>query len=432
MRRALLIAYHFPPGGGVAVQRMLKFACHLPCFGYRPTVVTVAPRWAAYSTMDPDLLIQLPDTVDVVRTRAWDPFAVYAALMGRPKEDVVGVSFVKDGDKSGKQELARWIRGNIFLPDARLGWVPFARRTARKLVQAQSFAVVMTSGPPHSSHLVGSYLKKRCGIPWIADLRDPWLDYVHNMRFHQSSLARYINATLERRVLASADAVLSVSNADGRRLCARVALRRYETLPNGYDAHDLPSSSQPPSNRGPFVIAHVGTYARETHSDAFARVLGQLDPNIELRLVGHVHEGVVQSFRQVGIDQSMVHIPHVPHRVAMAHMAQAHMLLITVQRNGLNDGIITGKVFEYLATGRPILGIGPTGGDLQRLLRETRSGKMFGHDDAEGMLAFIQRGMQRRREGIPPQKPDPKALQAYDRRELTRQLAGIMDTIAPA
>ncbi len=428
--RAMLITYYFPPAGGVSVQRMLKFARYLPLYGYLPTVVTLDPRYAAYGATDTALLNQLPPEVRIVRTRAWDPFSLYARVQGLQKKDVVSTCFASEGTPGWKQEAARWIRGNVFLPDARIGWVPYATRAAHRLLRAEDFRVVMTSGPPHSAHLVGSALKKRTGIPWIADLRDPWSDYYYNRFFHQSGLAGFINARLERRVLLRADAVLSVSESIGRRLRAKAPVRRYETLYNGYDPNDIPEVPQPAKRGGRFVIAHVGTYAEQRHSEAFVKAVSRLGTEVELRLVGHVHESVVASFRQAGLGGSLVTIPHVPHRDAIAQMARADMLLLPVERSDLNTGIVSGKVFEYLSVGKPVLGIGSPGGDAASILRETGGGAMFDHEDAQGMHAFMLDHIQQVRDGRPATPADKQALSKYDRRIVTRRLARIMDEIS--
>ena len=430
MRPVLLITYYFPPAGGVAVQRMLKFARYLPQYGYLPTVVTVDPRFAVYGAMDSALMDQLPGEVRVVRTRSWDPFSIYARMQGVKKEDVAGVGFVKEGQIGWRQEAARWVRGNIFLPDARVGWVPFARRAVLRLVREQKFSVVMTSGPPHSAHLVGSFLKARTGIPWIADLRDPWTDYYYNAHFHQSPLARFINARLERRVLSRADVVLSVSEAIGTGLRGKVCMRRYETVPNGYDPHDTPSGLEPANDCARFVIAHVGTYSKERHSAAFVQVIVSMAEGVELRLVGHVHEWVANEFGRTRLGESLVLIPHVPHREAMEHMAQADMLLLPIERGRLNKGIVSGKLFEYLSVGKPVIGIGPPDGDMARILRETRAGIVFDYDDAKGMQEFILEHRRRCREGKPFAPANDQALRAYDRRALTQRLADIIGEIA--
>jgi len=430
MRQVLLITYHFPPAGGVSVQRMLKFARYLPCHDYAPTVLTVDPKFAAYGASDEALLEQIPEEATIVRTRSWDPLSVYARLRGLKKADVSGVSLAKDSGKSWMGGVDRWLRGNVFLPDARAGWVPFAIGAARRLMRRQQFAAIMTSGPPHSTHFVGRYLKARTGIPWIADFRDPWTDYFYNKHFRQSRLAKIVDARMERSILSRADVVVSVSDSVGAGLRSKARLRGYETIANGYDPYDFPSVRNPVWRHDSFVIAHVGTYSKDKHSKELVRVIRSLEADIKVRLVGSTHVSVVEDWEKAKLGQSLETIPHVPHLEALTHMAEADLLLLLIEKGQCNKGIVTGKLFEYLATGRPVMAIGPPDGDMARILRETRNGEVFDYDDVRGMRAFLNKHLQRLKEGKPWAPPDKQALAAYDRRALTRKLSYIIDDLA--
>ena len=433
MRRVLLVSYHFPPGGGTSVQRALKFAKYLPLYGYVPTVLTLDPATAAYGAMDPALLKQLPEAVSIERTRSWDPLAMYARLQGLKKEEVSGLGFVREGRRSGVGGLARWVRGNIFLPDARVGWVPFAIAAARRLLRARPFAAVITTGPPQSAHLVGSYLKTRLGIPWIADLRDLWTDDHHNARLHQWLPARFINRRLERHVLTRADAVVTISEALGAKLRSKARIRRYQTIPNGFDPADVPQRSRPSADRARFVVGYIGSFTEDRNSAAFAKVMGELAGEVEVRLVGLVADSVMEEFQRAGAGDALVAVGHVPHSEAMRHMAAADLLLLVVSRHrdGLNKGFIGGKLLEYLSTGTSVLGIGPPDGDAADILRRTGGGALFDYDDEDGIRAFVAGHIQRWRANEPAPPLNKDVLRAFDRRVLTGKLAAIIDEIAP-
>ena len=438
MKRALVISYYFPPSGGPGVQRVLKFVKYLPDFGWQPTVLTVAPEHAAYPDLDPTLAEEIPPAVRVVRTRSWDPYAVYARFQGKAKDETVGVGFVKEGDAvGGRQRLARWVRANVFLPDARVGWVPFARRAAKKLFEEASFDVILTSGTPHSTHLIGRSLRRRFSAPWVVDMRDPWTDISYYQDLPHTAPARRVDAALERSVLSTADAVISVSDGVGRLLQAKAALQHYETLPNGYDPADIPAVEASPERRADrFVIAHVGTLTGQQQSSGLVQALvrhAEADlawrARLEIRFVGHVDEAILAAYRDAGLGDALAMVPYVPHHEAIRHMREADLLMVAVQRVEHNEGVTPAKMFEYLYVGTPVLGLAPPEGDLGRILRATGGGSTFDHEDADGIAAFIAQHTARIARGDPPPRPDTTALHAYDRKVLTGRLAALFDRL---
>ncbi len=425
MKRALLISYYFPPAGGVSSQRILKFARYLPQFGYQTAILTVDPAYASYPVLDPTLAAQVPEDTSVTRTRAWDPFTVYASLQGKRKADVVGIGFVKEDQERFFQRCARWIRGNVFLPDARVGWVPFARRAAGQLMRAFAPDVILTTGPPHSTHLVGRHVSARCRVPWVADFRDPWTDYFYNANLMQSRGAQAVQARMERAVLTRADLVLTVSEAIGSGLKSKATIRRYATLPNGYDAADMPARIPVAPRTGPFVVAHVGTLTREQHAPGLLHALSAIRPAPILRFVGHVHQHIIESCEESGLADQVQVIPFVPHQEAIAEMRRASLLWVSVGTGLHTQGIVTGKVFEYLSTGVPVLGTGPTDGDLATLLVNTNGGRLYHPDDASAIKHYVR--MLMAGELRPRARAD--ALKAYDRRVLAKRLASLFDSL---
>ena len=429
MRRVLLVTYYFPPAGGVPGQRVLKFARYLPSFGYLPTVVTVKPEHAAYGATDESLLAQIPEEVEIVRTRSWDPLSTYARLRGLKKAEVSSVSMATDPEKNWMRGLDRWIRGNIFLPDARAGWVPYAVGASRKLIRKVNYSAIITSGPPHSTHLVGKRLKAQTGIPWIADFRDPWTDYVLNSTYRQSNLAKWINTLMEKSVLTSADAVLSVSEFIGRRLQEKAFLNKYETIENGFDSDDFSFPHCEQAGRDRFVLAYVGTYSGESHPQRLPPVVSALDTQIEVRLVGSINASVVNDWEEAGLQDSLRLIPPVPHSEALKHMSEADLLLLLIPKGLHNEGIVTGKLFEYLAAGRPVMAIGPPEGDMARILRDTKGGRVFDYHDDRGMFSFLENQLNSFMAGKKPSQPDCKALKQYERRALTGRLAQVIELL---
>ncbi|WP_457653656.1 glycosyltransferase family 4 protein [Rhodocaloribacter sp.] len=431
-RRVLVATYYFPPSGGPGVQRPLKFVKYLPAFGWRPVVLTVRPGDASYPDRDPALEAEVPPGTAVIRTRAWDPYALYARLLGKEKEAAVGVAFTGEGEAGGRHRLARWVRANVFLPDARVGWTPFARRAARRLLRETPVDVVVTTGPPHSTHLVGRALKRRAGTPWVADFRDPWTDISYYSELPFTAWARRIDARLERSVLDEADHVVTVSPSL-KRLLARKTQTPITVIPNGFDPDDFRETV--PVETEAFVLAHTGTLSASQNPEALWRLLRTLLdagglPALRIRLVGNVDPVVRRSLEAHGLADRTEVIPYVPHDEAVRHMRRAAMLLLSIPRVPDAEGIVTGKVFEYVASGRPVLGVGPLPGDAAALLEETGAGRLFAYDDAEGMAAFVREHYAAWASGRPMGGAMPEAAAPYSRVALTGKLAALLQTVA--
>ena len=432
MKRALVVSYYFPPSGGPAVQRVLKTVKYLREYGYEPTVLTVAD--GAYPQLDPSLAADVPEGVAVYPTASFDPFGVYARLAGKQRQEAVTVGSVGEG--GGIEGLARWLRANVFLPDARVGWVPFATREALRLHRARPFDVVLTSGPPHSAHLIGRALKRRAGVPWVADFRDPWTGINYYDALPMTAAARNLDRRLERSVLREADRVVAVSPSWAEELAALAGREDLVVVHNGYDAADFEGLPQGPEAvvRDRFVLAYVGSmYATRNPTTLWAalaglREAGEVD-KLRVRLVGAVGEDVRASLHAAGLDAVTEVVPYVPHEKAVRMMAEAALLLLVVDPCRTERGILTGKLYEYLACGRPILALGPPDGDAARLLEETGGGHLFGRDDVEGVAAYVRAHYAAWASGAPRRGAPAEAAAPFSRRAETGQIAAILDAV---
>ena len=430
MKRVLVVSYYFPPAGGPGVQRVLKTVKYLRDFGYEPTVLTVAD--GAYPQHDATLMQDVPDGVAVHRTQALDPFGVYGRLTGRSrKEAVVLGSTTRETGLMGA--LGRWLRANVFLPDARVGWVPYAIREARRLFQEEPFDVVLTSGPPHSSHLIGRALKRRDGVAWVADFRDPWtgINFYHELPM--SALARRFDRRLERSVLREADRITTVSPSWAR-LLAEQAGRPESTVTvvhNGYDADDMDLAVGGTVRKDRFVLAHVGSLYASRNPVAFWAALSGLRKSgnladLQIRLVGGVDDDVQRVLTAQGLDAITEFVPYVPHHEATQAMAEAALLLLVIEPFAHADGMITGKLYEYLASGRPVLALGEPEGDAARLLTETGGGYLVGRSDVEAMAALLRDQYAAWASGRPCPGASSEAVAAYTRKAQTGILAQVL------
>ena len=430
MRHLLLITYYFPPSGVPGVQRPLKFAKYLRAFGWQPTVLTVRPEAAAYPDVDPAMLDEVPSDMRVLRTGAWDPYTWYARLQGKTKKDTVGVGFVGEAEQTWQQRLGRWLRANVFLPDARVGWVPAARRAARQHLKTHRINAILTTGPPHSTHLIGRALAKQFGLPWVADFRDPWTGIDFYAALPMSSVARHLDARMGRRVLNEADAVLTVGQSMQNRLQRLAPNAQMLVLENGYDPVDFPA---PPPLTGPFAVTYIGNMNAARNPESLWQALTRLDISpreVQVHLTGNIDPVVLRAVDDAGVAAHVTQDGYVAHAEAVRRMQGSGVQLLVINRVEGNEGILTGKLFEYLASGRPVLGIGPVAGDAARILRETGAGQMFDYEDVDGIATFLREHVAAWQASTPREGATPEAHQPWSRRAQTERLAALLDQLA--
>jgi glycosyltransferase involved in cell wall biosynthesis len=424
MLRLLVFAYYFPPAGGAGVQRVTKWVKYLQEFGVHPTVVTL--RSGAYPQLDHSLVQDVPSDVEVVRTAALDPFGLYARITGRSRVEAVAAR-TDDVGRGGSwpERIARWSRANLFVPDARIGWVPYAVGTGLRLIRRERPDAILTSGPPHSVHLTGRILQARTGVPWIADFRDPWTDIHYYDDLPRTDAARAVDARLERGVLQSAAMVATVSPSWADMLATR-AQRSVEVIENGYDPADF--TAPVPERDGRFTVVHVGSLYASRDPSALWQAVATLPADACARMVGRVGESVRTSAERWGVQVEW--IPYLPHLDAVEEMRQATVLILSTEPHAQEAGHVTGKLYEYLASGRPVVGLGDTEGDAARLLTATGAGRMFEREDVDGFTAHMQGLYRRWRDGHPLAGADPEQAAAYSRRAQTGRLADLVRSLA--
>ncbi len=431
MRRVLVVSYYFPPSGGPGVQRVLKFVKYLREFGFEPTVLTVEE--GAYPHHDAELAHEIPDGVSVHRTRSLDPFGAYARLTGRVKKDAVMVGSVKR--EGGLIEAAAsWLRANVFLPDARVGWVPFAIREGMRLHNRAPFDVLFTSGPPHSVHLIGRKLRVRTGVPWVADFRDLWTDTNFYDDLPISRFARHRDERLESGVLSEANRITTVSPYWKKVLLQKSGRSDSDiaVIHNGFDAEDFPTLDDSEAlDPSVFTIAHVGSLYKSRNPSALWAALSKLREEgkaerLRVRLVGAVDEVIRKAIERHGL-QDVVEIgAYVSHAEAVQIMRLANALLLVIEPFRHDAGMITGKLYEYVASGSPVIALGPVGGDAAALLAETDSGRLLAHGDEQGLTELLLALYEKWADGETNPRPDPTGVAQYTRKEQTRQLAAVL------
>lgn len=420
MSKVLIITYYWPPAGGAGVQRWLKFCKHLPEYGVDPIILTVEPEFATYPQMDNSLDENVDGSTEVIRTKSFEPLKLYAKIAGKKRVPYGGFSNAKSNSK-----FSKFIRGNFFIPDARRGWNTFARTKALEILEGGDIHTVITTGPPHSTHLIGLWLKQRKNIQWVADLRDPWTDIYYNKEMHRTPWAKNKDLQLEKKVLETADTCITVSNGFKALFESKVS-RPYHVLTNGYDADDLKLEKNSFSKSDKFVIVYVGTIAESYQPSSFFKVLSELTLDYEFRIAGNVPGQLLQKMEYGNKKANVNLLGYVPHSEIHKELVHADVLLLFIPQVENSSGIIPGKLFEYLATGKPILAITEdVNGDVSRILKETGRGKCFKRNDLDGMTKYLEDIS--KNDIVFGGAEANKSIEKYSRRKLTEELLKILN-----
>ena len=415
-KRLLIITYYWPPTGGSGVQRWVKFSKYLPQFGWQPVIYT--PENPEQLARDESLLADIPACAEVIKTHITEPYAVYRRLTGgKPGEEVNPVNAQK---KSWKKRLSLWIRGNCFIPDPRIGWVRPSVRYLKKYLREHPVDAVVTTGPPQSMHLIGRGLKRALGVRWIADFRDPWTEMFYYKHLGLTAASDRRQHRLEQSVLDEADAVISVTPLVQKDFQAKTKTP-VVLITNGFDEDDFPELSAP-DREIKFRLVHTGLFAADGNPlnlwDALARRC-VADPafraRLEIRLAGKVDAAVTDAIRARGLGDNLVELGYLPHDETVREQRAADILLLPLRQEPEYAKVLPGKIFEYLAARRPVLGIGQEDGAAAAVLRDAGAGEMFDWDKQDELLAFLD-----------AEHPQTTDIKKYTRRALTAQLIQIL------
>ncbi len=412
------------------MQRGLKFTKYLPAFGIEPSVLTVDEKQASYPVLDPTFEKEVPVGLEVYRTATSEPFEYYKKLSGNKEIPFGGFANQKTEDTL-LDKIFKFVRGNLFIPDARVGWNRHALKKANELLRQQQFDAFLTTSPPHSTQLIGLDLKKKHSLPWIADLRDPWTNIHYYDQLYHTSLAKQVDKRYELKVLEQADAII-VTSEDTKRLFLNkpVAIdpQKIHVIPNGYDEEDFRYQSMAPKDA--FVITYTGTITETYNIDIFLKVLANLmsvhsDVNYRLRFVGQVSDGVKQRIEKANLQGITEFIPYVPHQEAIKYLMETTVLLLAIADVASEYANVPGKLFEYLASNKPIVCLGPVHSDTDRIIDECGAGRLFHYTAYELMLDHMTQMSKTWK--INPNLDLPFMNHSqYSRRALTEELANVL------
>ena len=432
MKRALIISYYWPPTGGSGVQRWVKFAKYLPAEGWQPVIYT--PSNPEALAIDKSLVDEIPPEVEVIKRKIFEPYGIYRRLLGRKSASDGGsdeVNPVNGQKKTLKQRLFMAIRGNLFIPDPRCLWIKPSIRFLKKYLKSHPVDIIISTGPPHSMHLIALGLARATGLPWIADFRDPWTRLFYFKHLSMSGRVVEKHRKLEKTVLDSASAVVAVSPLV-RRDFMEMTRTRVELITNGYDESDFDDAVV--ENDGYFNITHTGLFAADGNPTVLWKILAdkcrqdrEFNEMLRIRLAGKTDKEIIDSIKEAGLGAHLRDNGYQPHQVAVKEQKNSSVLLLPLRKEPEYKAVLPGKLFEYMAAGRPILGIGQPDGAMAMVMEESKTGKVFDWDDSAAISGFIDKCWEMfRNDDMESSAAD---ISSYSRRALTGKMASLMDSL---
>ncbi len=443
-KKILIITYYWPPAGGPGVQRWLKFTKYLPEFSWKPTVFI--PENPSYPIIDDTLAKEVSPQLDIIKTKIWEPYQI-AEKFGKDNKKFKAGQFDVGKNQSWRSKLSIWVRGNFFIPDARVFWVKPSLKFLKQYLKENQFDAFVTTGPPHSLHLIGLGLKKEFpDLKWIADFRDPWteISYYKHLKLTKSSDKKHQD--LEQKVFDKADITLATSYTDAENFRKKGA--NAVCITNGFDEEiqdpraanlnqKLESAISKPETQNSrttkFTLSYIGVLEQLRNPEVLWEVLNEIITQnsdfksyFKLNFVGRVDDKILEKINLSPLKNVVNNVGYLSHSESITEMRKANLLLLTNFPEESSKGIIPGKIFEYLSTGNPILSFGPESSDVERILDQTKAGKHFTCQQKSEVKQFILNSFQQWKTGN--LKTETAGIEEFSRKNLTKKLAEILES----
>ena len=424
MKKILIITYYFPPAGGPGVQRWLKFVKYLPDFNIQPIVYI--PENPTYPIVDEKLVTEISDKAIILKQPIFEPYQL-AAVFSKNKTKKISSGIIPNQKKQTfLDKTFLWIRGNLFIPDARVFWVKPSVKYLKQYIQDNNIETIITSGPPHSLHLIGLELKQELKVNWLADFRDPWTTIGYHKALKLSNYASKKHKKLEFQVLNSADTIIVTSNTTKSEFQA-ITSKPIEVITNGYDVEKI---VRPPLDEN-FTLAHIGSLLSERNPKLLWETLSELLQEIpdfknhfELKLIGTVSQEIIETIHHYKLDKYLNNLGYVSHDEAVLQQRKSQVLLLIEINSEDTKSILPGKLFEYMVSERPIIAIGPNGSDFAEIIINTNTGVFVNYDEREKLKKTIIVYYNEYLEG--KLKSHAVGLQQYSRKNLTEKLSHLI------
>lgn len=385
----MIITYYWPPAGGPGVQRWLKFVKYLPDFNVQPIVYI--PENPTYPIIDNGLQSEVSEKAIILKNRIFEPYG-FASFFSKNKTKKISSGIIPNQKKqSFLEKILLWIRGNLFIPDARFLWVKPSVKYLKKYIQENNIDTIVTSGPPHSLHLIGLQLKKDLNVKWFADFRDPWTTIGYHKALKLSSAAEKKHKALEKEVLNTADTIIVTSKTTKTEFEALTS-KPIAVLTNGYDIEKIEKQTLDEK----FTLAHIGSFLSERNPRILWKAIRELikeNPDFKndfrLKLIGATSQEVLDTITEFRLNDYVDNLGYVSHQEAVKHQRKSQVLLLIEIDSEETKSIIPGKLFEYMVSERPIIAIGPQGSDFAEIITETNTGVFFTYDEKNRLKELL-------------------------------------------
>ncbi|MGM8363388.1 glycosyltransferase family 4 protein [Flavobacterium sp. ARAG 55.4] len=424
-KKLLIITYYWPPAGGPGVQRWLKFVKYLPDFGVQPIVYI--PENPTYPIVDENLLQEVSNQAIILKQKIFEPYQL-ASFLSKNKTKKMNSGIIPNQKKqSFLDKVLLWIRGNLFIPDARFFWVKPSVSYLEKYIVENNIETIVTSGPPHSLHLIGLELRQKLNVKWIADFRDPWTTIGYHKSLRLSEFAAQKHKDLESKVLNTADSIIVTSKTTKAEF-ESLTTKPVAVITNGFDVEK--AEKQPLDSK--FSLAHIGSFLSARNPKLLWESLTELldeipdfKSHLEIKLIGAVSQEVLDTIAASGLDLYLNNLGYVSHDEAVSHQRKSQVLLLIEIDSEETRSIIPGKLFEYMVSNRPIIAIGPQGSDFAEIVTDTNTGVFFDYSEKVKLKKLILDFYNQYLEG--KLESHGVGLQKYSRKNLTGQLVQLLN-----
>ncbi len=430
-KRVLIITYYWPPMGGGGVQRWLKMVKYMRDYGWEPVIFT--SKNASNPIHDESLFADLPPNLETIHQEIFEPYDLYNRFLGRKKGEKVFQGFVDEkGQKSLLKDIAVWLRGNIFIPDARMFWIKPSFKKLKSYLKKNPVDAIISTGPPHTTHVIAYKIKKEYALPWLADFRDPWTNIDFYQQLKLTKVADLIHKKLEKKIMRNSDALVTVTWNWGKEM-RQIRGSEVDVITNGFDPADFKNAhgSQPLK----FSILHAGSLNRDRNPFAFWAALekllkeeSKLKDDLILELIGPLDYSVLESLKKHNLESFLHRIENLPHSKVVKKMTKAAILLLPLNDTPNISGVVPGKLYEYIGAKRPILAIGSPEGDSSKIIEMTNSGLISNFGDKDHAYENLRNYYKRFQKG--QLKVDSENSDQFSRKNLVGEIASVLNRIS--
>ena len=423
-KKALIITYYWPPAGGPGVQRWLKFVKYLPEFNIDPVVFI--PKNPNYPIIDESLALEVSEDVTIINHPINEPYKWAGFFSNKSSKTISKGIISEEQEQSFIEKVMLYVRGNFFIPDARVGWVKPSVSFLLDYIKKEGIETIITTGPPHSVHLIGLQLKQKLKVKWLADFRDPWTTIGYHKQLKLTSASKAKHKSFEKQVLNSSNQIIVTSFVTKQEF-QNMTNKPIEVITNGYDddaAVDFIMDTK-------FTLSHIGSLLSKRNPEILWRVLNELisenddfSKDFQLNFIGSISKKVLESIKNFNLSNYINEVGYLSHKEAIINQKKSQLLLLIEIDSEDTKCIIPGKLFEYMVSNRPIVAIGPKDSDVEKIIKETNTGHYFNYSDYESLKRIIlehYKAFQNK-----TLQSHPIGLQKYHRKALTKSLANLL------